>query len=98
MISVTIGPIDNTLAKRRLTGWKPTALESAIKYTVQWFEKDPIRVLETLRKAESSSSSSSGSDSSEGSESEGDCIMKRTTKRQRCDDDDDKSFKFNFSM
>ena len=96
MISVTIGPIDNTLAKRRLTGWKPTALESAIKYTVQWFEKDPIRVLETLRMAESSSSSSS--DSSEGSESEGDCIMKRTTKRQRCDDDDDKSFKFNFSM
>ena len=97
MISVTVGPIDNTLAKRRLTGWKPTALESAIKYTVQWFEKDPIRVLETLRMAESSSSSSS-SEGSEGSESEGDCIMKRTTKRQRCDDDDDKSFKFNFSM
>ena len=97
MISVTIGPIDNALAKRRLTGWKPTALESAIKYTVQWFEKDPIRVLETLRMAESSSSSSS-SEGSEGSESEGDCIMKRTTKRQRCDDDDDKSFKFNFSM
>ena len=85
MISVTVGPIDNTLAKRRLIGWKPTSLKKAIEYTVQWYEKDPCRVVETLRMAESSSD---GSESEEEVEDSA-----RTKKRQRCE-----SFKFNFSI
>ena len=93
MISVTVGPIDNALAKRRLIGWKPTSLRKAIEFTVQWYEKDPRRVVETLRMAESSSDSSS-----DGSESEEeDSSARRTKKRQRCDDEK-KTFKFNFSI
>ena len=94
MISVTVGPLDNALAKRHLIGWKPTSLKKAIEFTVQWYEKDPRRVVETLRMAESSSDSSS--DGSE-SEEEEDSAAHRTKKRQRCDDKET-SFKFNFSI
>ena len=48
LISVTVGPLDNALAKRHLIGWKPTSLKKAIEFTVQWYEKDPCRVVETL--------------------------------------------------
>jgi len=57
MISVTAGPIDNSMAKRRLVGWKPSKLKTAIEVTVRWYEKDPLHVVETLRMADSSSDS-----------------------------------------
>jgi len=59
MVSVCIGPIDTTKA-RRLLQWDPTPLADAVEATVRWY-LDPANVAYTLRfDADSSSGSDPG--------------------------------------